>query len=268
MSIPAAVLDAMVAAGASADVISAAVKADQATTDAKLAQARERAAARQRAKRERERIERERHAQSQDVTRTERDDNVTSRDATPPPSMVSLTLSSLTTPSPSALRLERSSAREADDWPADYREQFWKRYPRQIAKKAAIRKLEQVRKSGDVTFAALMAAVDRYAAANPDPQFVKHPERWLNAGCWDDDPTALARAGPVQQPMTAREQKQQEFKDVRAEIRAYATRASSDPGRPPDGVLPNGAGERPAGVRGGSDRAPDLLSAVDRRTER
>lgn len=94
---------------------------------------------------------------------------------------------------------EDTSLRSVDDFPTDYRERFWKAYPRKAGKALAIRKLETVRKSGKVTFAALMAGVDRYASAclQIEIQFQKHPATWLNAGCWDDDAAALKRStGP------------------------------------------------------------------------
>jgi hypothetical protein len=95
--------------------------------------------------------------------------------------------------------IKDSSLRSVDDWPSDFREHFWKAYPRKAGKALAIRKLEIIRKGGKVTFATLMAGVDRYASAclQIETQFQKHPATWLNAGCWDDDASALKRAtGP------------------------------------------------------------------------
>lgn len=74
-----------------------------------------------------------------------------------------------------------------DGWPEDYREQFWAKYPRKTGKTGALKKLEVVRRSGKVQFDDLLAAVDRYAEANTDPKYTKHPETWLNKGCWDDE---------------------------------------------------------------------------------
>lgn len=91
------------------------------------------------------------------------------------------------------------SLRSVDDWPKDFRDRFWKAYPRKAGKALAVRKLETVRKGGKVTFIALMAGVDRYASAclQIETQFQKHPATWLNAGCWDDDADALKRStGP------------------------------------------------------------------------
>lgn len=83
-----------------------------------------------------------------------------------------------------------NGAGHMDDWPEDYREQWWALYPRKLEKKAALAKLERIRKSGEVTWATMKAGVERYAAANSklvDQRFVKHPTTWLSAGCWDDE---------------------------------------------------------------------------------
>lgn len=76
-----------------------------------------------------------------------------------------------------------------DDWPEDFFDRFWPRYPpgRKTDKKAVRAKLERIRRDREVTFAKLMAAVDRYAIASPDPNFTKAPLVWLNKGCWDDE---------------------------------------------------------------------------------
>ncbi len=75
------------------------------------------------------------------------------------------------------------------DWPPDYGEQFWKAYPRRVGKKAAMDKLGKIKKRCEVSWQALMSGVLRYAAAvkHSDPQYIKHPSTWLNAGCWDDE---------------------------------------------------------------------------------
>ena len=76
-----------------------------------------------------------------------------------------------------------------DDWPPDFLEIFWKQYPpgRKTGKKAVAVKLGKIRKTGEVTFSRLMLGVSRYAGSNPDPQYTKAPEVWLNKGCWDDE---------------------------------------------------------------------------------
>lgn len=79
------------------------------------------------------------------------------------------------------------------DWPRDYQEQFWETYPRRIAKKAACKALDKIKKASEVPFEVLLSAVRVYAksVAKKDMQFIAHPATWLNAGRWDDDPVAL-----------------------------------------------------------------------------
>ena len=76
-----------------------------------------------------------------------------------------------------------------DDWPEDFFDRFWQRYPpgRKTEKKEVLAKLLRVRRDREVTFAKLMAGVDRFVATNPDPKFTKAPLVWLNKGCWDDE---------------------------------------------------------------------------------
>jgi uncharacterized protein YdaU (DUF1376 family) len=89
--------------------------------------------------------------------------------------------------------LRSDSARDvsraiSDDWPPDYREQFWNAYPRKVGRKAAFAKLKTLRSSGEVTFAKLIAGVRAIRVG--EPRFIPHPTTWLNRGGWDDDPAA------------------------------------------------------------------------------
>ena len=79
------------------------------------------------------------------------------------------------------------------DWPEDFDEIFWETYPRRISKKAALKSLDKIRRSGEVPFEVLLSAVKVYARSviGKDMKFVAHPATWLNAGRWDDDPDAL-----------------------------------------------------------------------------
>jgi hypothetical protein len=87
----------------------------------------------------------------------------------------------------SSLRSERDVSHAiSDDWPKDYREQFWDAYPRKVGRKAAYAKLKIIRASGEVTFAKLIAAVRAIRAG--EPRFIPHATTWLNRGGWDDDP--------------------------------------------------------------------------------
>lgn len=67
-------------------------------------------------------------------------------------------------------------------WPADYAEQFWRAYPRRVARKPALRALDAIRRSGAVQFEVIMAGLRQYAAeqSGTDPRFVLHATSWLN----------------------------------------------------------------------------------------
>lgn len=75
------------------------------------------------------------------------------------------------------------------DWPTDYRDQFWSRYPRKTEKKAALAKLDAIKKGCVVPWAAFIAGVERHAehSKGTEERYVKHPTTWLNRGCWDDE---------------------------------------------------------------------------------
>ncbi|MDO8596397.1 MAG: hypothetical protein Q7R45_07220 [Sulfuricaulis sp.] len=78
------------------------------------------------------------------------------------------------------------NSRETSDWPKDYRDRFWNAYPRKQAKKAAFKALDKLKKTGEVTFAKLMAGVANIPIG--EPIFIPHPATWLNRGGWDDEP--------------------------------------------------------------------------------
>jgi hypothetical protein len=99
------------------------------------------------------------------------------------------TSSSLLTSLPSIDR-PLSVAARVSNWPRDYREQFWAAYPKKREQPYALKCLDKVRRSGEVTFAALMAGVARIDRA--DPKFIKNPSTWLNRGCWTDGEGATA----------------------------------------------------------------------------
>lgn len=66
-------------------------------------------------------------------------------------------------------------------------EEFWKAYPRKVAKGAARSAFGRALKKVDA--AALVAGARSYAddpARKPD--YTKHPATWLNGECWEDQP--------------------------------------------------------------------------------
>lgn len=101
---------------------------------------------------------------------------------------------------------ERAPRQDAvkSDWPADYQQRFWSTYPRKTEKKAALAKLDAIRKSGTVPWPVLFAGVQRLAAkvkrAATEERYIKHPTTWLNRGCWDDQESPPTQ--PPQGPTT------------------------------------------------------------------
>ena len=89
------------------------------------------------------------------------------------------------------LKSKKVALRAPDDWPSDFGEKFWKKYPagRKTGRLAVIGKLAAVRRRGNVLWATIDAGLDRYIASNPDPEFTKGPLVWVNQGCWDDEIT-------------------------------------------------------------------------------
>lgn len=77
--------------------------------------------------------------------------------------------------------------------PDDRWEEFWKTYPRKVAKPQARKAWEKALKTTDAEV--IIAGATRYRDdPNRLPQFTAHPATWLNAGRWDDDPLP-GRAG-------------------------------------------------------------------------
>ncbi|MDE2103579.1 MAG: hypothetical protein KGL39_40440, partial [Patescibacteria group bacterium] len=78
------------------------------------------------------------------------------------------------------------------DWPsdADALDQFWNAYPKQrrTEKANVAKKLTRLRAAGTVTWAELMAGVERYGRSSDVARgFAKGPMPWLNGGCWKDE---------------------------------------------------------------------------------
>lgn len=71
-------------------------------------------------------------------------------------------------------------------------EEFWKIYPRHVAKKAAERAYRRAMKSTPAI--EILSGAMRYAAerTGQDEKFTKHPATWLNGGCWADEPARKA----------------------------------------------------------------------------
>lgn len=171
MSLSHAVLDALLEAGATAEMIVAVVKADMDERGKALASKRERDA-------ERQRKHRQRNALSRDVTVTACD---TARQNTPPSFPLDVPPNEISNPplNPPITPPKKLSAT------GDF-EAFWRAYPRKSGKLAAGKAYATAIKRG-VDPQIMLAAASAYAASpGRDPDFTKHASTWLNAGCYDD----------------------------------------------------------------------------------
>lgn len=182
------ILDALLAEGASATMVAAAVRASVAAQEAEKKRRLEKQAERTRKSRALKQL-------SQVVAqRNVTDDDTALRavtDVTEPPSPkeTSPTPPKETTPSPNLATLGfKSGARWLE---------FIAIYPKRIEKRAAEAKFVAIVKSG-VDPQILIDGARRYAEAmlGTEAQYIKSPVVWLNKGCWDDEHAAYARAGP------------------------------------------------------------------------
>jgi hypothetical protein len=68
--------------------------------------------------------------------------------------------------------------------------EFWAIYPNKVAKAGARRKYNAILEAKKATAAEIIAGAEYYArrqaVVDPTGQYTKHPEVWLNKGCWPD----------------------------------------------------------------------------------
>jgi hypothetical protein len=170
-------IDAMLASGCSAEQMAAVVRAHEAVEAQKLA---EKVAHRRALDAERQR----RHRMSRTVTRDDRDIPPDKERSPTPPKEIN-PLSSLRSVNNSA------QAREAFD-------RFWSIYPRRQNKKPAFTRWQTAVKKG-INPEEIIEGAERYAemvrAKGTEPQFIKNPDAWLNAGKWEDELPGVGENG-------------------------------------------------------------------------
>ena len=123
---------------------------------------------------------------------------------------------------------EKKEARAArtDDWPEDYREQFWAKYPNKVGKPAALAKLDAARKRG-VPWLKIATGLDRYIATKPHDRAWLNPATFLNQDRYDDQPASL------QAPQTFVENVEMEIESavkMFAKTRVWSRWAGPEPG--------------------------------------
>jgi hypothetical protein len=95
-------------------------------------------------------------------------------------------------------RGEERIRKKARAVPAESFEEFWRVYPKRIAKETARKAFNAAIKRG-ATADVLIAGARRYAGerAGQESRYTKHPATWLNGGCWHDEPAARADGPPI-----------------------------------------------------------------------
>ena len=87
------------------------------------------------------------------------------------------------------------------DWPADYREQFWRLYPKKEDKKTALKALDKIAFAGKTKWSDIMAGVDRYIRSDKVKDgFIKMPATFINAESWKNEYNCIGpkpRNGPT-----------------------------------------------------------------------
>jgi 5-methylcytosine-specific restriction endonuclease McrA len=73
------------------------------------------------------------------------------------------------------------------DWPSDFREQFWAKFPNKVGKPKALTKLEAVCRRG-VPWLEVMDGLDRYIRSKPPDRAWLNPETFINQERWADQP--------------------------------------------------------------------------------
>lgn len=180
------VLDAMVAAGCTAEQIAAAVKADQSASSGAARQARYRA----------------RNKLKEGVTSDERDvTSVTVTDTVSPKKETSPTPPKEKTTPSTVSEAEASSTGSRTRFP-----DFWSLYPNKVGKREAETAFLKALKRADLE--TILVGLRRYAAKTDDRPWC-NPATWLNQDRWTDQPAAV----PTQRS-TAPPGRRRNFADV------------------------------------------------------
>lgn len=82
-------------------------------------------------------------------------------------------------------------AKPPDDWPPNYRDVFWAKYPNKVGKRKVLEKLDAVRKRG-VSWNDLWGGLCRYCDKTDDRPWC-NPETWLNQDRWTDEPAVVEK---------------------------------------------------------------------------
>lgn len=76
---------------------------------------------------------------------------------------------------------------EWEPWPADAFAEFWKAYPLKVGKQDAIKAFAKVFGRRDLSLADLIAGIERYRRHKPPDREWCHAATWLNGKRWEDE---------------------------------------------------------------------------------
>lgn len=92
-------------------------------------------------------------------------------------------------------QIELLTDQQGSDWPVNYKEQFWEKYPHKIGKADALKVLERLREKpvgnnpeDQPKWAAMMVALNDYIATKPVDRSWCNPATWLRQARWLDQP--------------------------------------------------------------------------------
>ena len=78
------------------------------------------------------------------------------------------------------------------DWPPNYRERFWERFPNKVGKPLVLKKLDRIARSS-VKWSDLMAGLERYIRTKPSDRPWLNPTTFLNQERWADQPASVVQ---------------------------------------------------------------------------
>lgn len=80
-------------------------------------------------------------------------------------------------------------------WPSDYRDWFWRLYPKKVEKKPAMAALDRVHASDKTPWEAIVAGIEALIS-HVDAQYHPAPHRWLRDERWNDEHRPRGQRAP------------------------------------------------------------------------
>ena len=99
-------------------------------------------------------------------------------------------------------RKESKTGANPKGWPDDAFDQWWAVVPKRVDRKEAVRAFDKLRATGEIEFAALIIATQRWTISVKDrePRYIKAPSVWINKGGYLDEVAPRPSASSPAQP--------------------------------------------------------------------